>query len=143
MVESQTYQLLETPEQVEDLMAPDGGAALLYFWGPQACGGGCGCGTKNVECFNEMAELYEDDPIRFGKVDISTHPGLTRPFNIRVIPTYLFVFNGEIIDVFTGGIDPQRLGKRTEALLSKARGEGLISRMFKRRDRRFTQLTRG
>lgn len=115
----------ETPEQVEDLMREGGGAAVIDFWSPS-----CGPCMAMLPDFEAVANEFDEDPIRFVKINTGEHPYLAAPFKIRATPTVLFVHDGEIVDAVVGRMDARRLFKRSEWLLKKATSSGLLSRLF-------------
>lgn len=119
------YEEFETPEEVEDLMQEGGGAAVIDFWSPS-----CGPCVAMAPDFEAVADEFDEDPIRFIKINTGEHPWLAAPFRIRSTPTVLFVNDGEILDAVVGRMDAQRLFKRSEWLLKKATGGGLLSRLF-------------
>jgi hypothetical protein len=45
----------------------------------------------------------------------------------------LFIVDGEILDAVVGRMDARRLAKKADWLLARARGDGLFTRLFRRR----------
>ncbi len=126
MSESATpYVDLTTPEAVEELMSPEGGAGVIDFWAPW-----CGPCRTMAPHFEAVAGDYRDAEVTFYKINTEAAPALGRAFNVRSIPTLMFVLDGVIVDVVVGVLDRGRLAKKVDWLLSKARGEGLLSRLF-------------
>jgi thioredoxin 1 len=122
------YLDLETPEQLEELMSPEGGAAVIDFWSPT-----CGPCMAMANDFAHVATQFDSDEVRFCKVDTSTYGHLAAPFRITSVPTILFVLDGEVLDVVIGRMDARRLGTRAEWLAAKKarrRGKGLLGRLF-------------
>lgn len=119
------YQDLTTQAEVEHLMSEDGGAAILDFWSPS-----CGPCMAMAPAFKEVAEHFADEPIRFLKINTASHPHLAAPFNVRAVPTMLFLNNGEILDVRVGALDGPSLVKKAKWVLSKAKGESFLKRLF-------------
>lgn len=66
----------------------------------------------------------------FFKLNTQDHPQLSQRFNVRSIPTLMLIHDGEVLDVIVGVQDADKLKKRAKWLLSKARGEGFLSRLF-------------
>lgn len=122
------YRNLERPDDVDALMQPGAGPVVLDFWS-QTCGP---CHAMAPD-FEAVARRFETDHIVFAKIQTDEHPELARPFSIRSVPTILFVNDGEILDAIVGRMDEQRLSNRVQWLLSRARGEGFLSRIFGRR----------
>lgn len=116
---------LKTVREVEKLMGPEGGAAIIDFWSPT-----CGPCLAMAPDFDAVSEAMKDEPIRLVKINTAAQAQLARPFNVRSVPTLLFINNGEILDVRVGSLPGADLAKKAEWLLSKARGEGFFSRLF-------------
>lgn len=123
--EESVYHELESPEQIEDLMQPGGGAAIIDFWSPS-----CGPCMAMAPDFAAVAEEFDEDPIMFCKINVGESPHLAAPFKIRSTPTVLFVNDGEVLDAVVGRMDGNRLYKRAEWLLKKSTGGGILSRLF-------------
>ena len=121
------YLELESPEQVEELMSPEGGAVIIDFWSPT-----CGPCMAMAKDFAHVATQFDANEVRFCKVDTSVHGYLAAPFNISSVPTILFVLDGKVLDAVIGRMDAKRLGSRAEWLASKSarRGKGLLGRIF-------------
>jgi thioredoxin 1 len=122
------YLDLEEPDDVDALMQQDAGPVVLDFWSTT-----CGPCRAMAPDFAAVAERYTDERIVFAKIQTDRYPELAQPFRIRSVPTLLFVCDGEILDAVVGRMDAQRLTKRVEWLLARARGEGFFSRLFGRR----------
>jgi thioredoxin 1 len=125
---NKAYLELESPEQVEALMHPEGGAAVIDFWSPT-----CGPCMAMADDFAHVATQFDPDEVRFCKVDTSSYGYLAAPFSISSVPTILFVLDGEVLDVVIGRMDARKLGSRAEWLVAKKarrRGKGLLGRLF-------------
>jgi len=112
-------------DDVKHLMGKEGGAAIIDFWSPT-----CGPCQAMAPEFDAVAEAYKDEPIRLVKINTQAQARLAQPFNIRSVPTLLFVLNGEIVDVSVGAMNGHALARKADWLLSKARGDGFFARMF-------------
>ena len=126
--ESETpYDDLVEQDEVEVLMSPEGGAAVIDFWSPT-----CGPCMAMADDFAHVAGQFEPGEVRFCKVNTATHGWLAAPFNIMSVPTILFVLDGEGVDAVVGRMDAKRLGQRAEWLLNKKerRRKGLLGRLF-------------
>jgi len=121
------YEDLETPEQLETLMNPEGGAAVIDFWSPT-----CGPCMAMANDFAHVAAQFDPDEVRFCKINTAKHGHLAAPFRIMSVPTILFVLDGEVLDAVIGKMDAKRLGSRAEWLLGKKarRGKGIFGRLF-------------
>jgi thioredoxin len=116
---------LTSKSQLERLMREGGGSAIIDFWAPW-----CGPCKAMAPHFDAAAEQMADEPVTFYKLNTQDHPQLAQRFNVRSIPTLMLVHNGEVLDVIVGAQDANKLAKRAKWLLSKARGEGFLSRLF-------------
>ena len=114
-------------------MAPEGGAAVIDFWAPW-----CGPCRSMAPHFEEAAKRFADEPVAFYKLNTEAHGDLSRAFNVRALPTLLFIHNGEILDAHIGMIQYQGLSKKVDLLLSKARGEGFWDRLLGRKKKTTT-----
>lgn len=122
------YDDLETQEQVEGIMSKEGGAVVLDFWSPT-----CGPCMAMADDFAHVAEQFEPGEVRFCKVNTGTHGHLAAPFNVRSVPTILFVLDGDIKDVVVGRMNAEQLGTKAEWLFEKSRKKpGLFSRILGR-----------
>ena len=111
--------------QLDRLMRDGGETAMIDFWASW-----CGPCKAMAPHFEALAEEYEDEPIEFYKINTEHHAQLAGAFNVQSIPTLVLVHDGEILDVIVGAQDGRKLEKRAKWLLSKARGEGFLQRLF-------------
>ncbi len=82
--------------------------------------------------FEAVALGYADAGVRFCRIRVDRTPELADAFQIRSVPTLIFVHNGEIVDALVGRTDVRSVSKRVEHLLSRARGEGWWRRIMGR-----------
>jgi thioredoxin 1 len=124
------YTDLTSEHAVERLMSPDGGLGVIDFWAPW-----CAPCRAVAPHFEAVAARYAGAEPRVGfyKVNTQDWPRLAAAFNVRSIPTMVFVSNGEILDVVVGALDGRRLAAKVDWLLSKGRGEGFWDRLLGRR----------
>ena len=115
-------------EAVEALMSKEGGVGVIDFWAPW-----CGPCRTLAPQFAAVAEEYAEQPVTFYKLNTEAHPALSKAFNVRALPTLLFVHDGEIMDAHIGVISRKGLIDKVELLLSKARGESFWDRLIGRR----------
>lgn len=99
--------------------------AVIDFWSPT-----CGPCKRMAPHFDRAAEDLEDEPVEFVKINTQQNPRLAAAFNVRSVPTILLVHDGEVLDTLVGALSAERLEKKADWLLSKARGEGFFQRMF-------------
>lgn len=121
------YEELQTEDQVEAIMAEDGGAVVIDFWSPT-----CGPCMAMAADFEHVAGQFERDEVRFCKVNTATHGHLAAAFNIRSTPTVLFILDGEVKDAVVGKMMAKTIGTKAEWLLAKRQKRGLLSRLFGR-----------
>ena len=120
------YDELRTPEEVESIMRSGGVATVIDFWSET-----CGPCLAMADDFREVAEQFEAGEVRFCKINTSQHPELAAPFQIRSVPTILFVHDGKILDAVVGKLSAQALGEKSEWLLGKSqRKPGLLRKLF-------------
>lgn len=115
---------ITTTEELDDVMRGER-PAVIDFWGPT-----CGPCLAMAPVYEALAEHYGEEPIDFYKVNTSQAPQVAAVFNVRSIPTFIFVHEGQVVDHNIGGCEPQRLSKKVDRLLSKSRGETFLSRIF-------------
>ncbi len=120
------YEDLTTPDEVEAIMQPGGGTAVLDFWSPT-----CGPCMAMAQDFAEVAEQFDPAEVRFCKINTAVAGELAGAFNIRSVPTILFVHDGKILDGVVGKMSAQDLGEKSEWLVSKSkRKPGLLGKLF-------------
>lgn len=120
------YDELESQEEVEAIMQAGGGAVVIDFWSPT-----CGPCLAMAQDFADVAEQFDRNEVRFCKLDTEAHPELAVPFQIRAVPTILFVHDGKIVDAAVGRLSAKALGEKSEWLLGKAqRKPGLFRRLL-------------
>lgn len=64
----------------------------------------------------EMAKEFEGKAV-IGKVDVDSNPAVANQFQIRNIPTVLFVKGGQIVDKQVGACPKKTLEEKLNALL--------------------------
>lgn len=122
---SEHTKTLATKSQLQNLMRDGGPTAIIDFWAPW-CGPCKAMGPR----YDAVAEEFADEPIDFYKLNTQDHGNLAARFNVRSIPTLVLVNDGEILDVIVGSQGAAQIKKRAKWLLSKARGEGFLSRLL-------------
>jgi len=123
-----SYQDLTRQADVEAIMQPEGGAAIIDFWAPW-----CGPCRAMAPHFEHVAKHYAETPVQFFKINTQDHPELSAPFHIRSLPTTLFIHNGQIRDAYIGAINARDLAQRADQLLKRAegaKGGGFLKRLF-------------
>jgi thioredoxin 1 len=125
---SRPYRELTTREDVEALMRPHAGAVVLDFWS----GSSAPCRAMAAQ-FEAVAHDYAGLGVAFCRVETDAHPELAQPFQIRSLPTLVFVSDGVILEAAVGRIEAQRLARRVDWLITNTNQPGLLSRLFGRR----------
>lgn len=118
---------ITTREELDEVMG-SARPAVIDFWGAS-----CGPCVTMAPVYEALAEHYLDEPVDFFKVNTGVSPDVAAVFNVRSIPTFVFVLEGQVVDHNVGACDPQRLAKKVDRLLSKSRGETFFSRLLGRK----------
>ena len=77
----------------------------------------CGPCKQLAPIIEELSNEYEDR-IAVGKCDIEEAVELTDEFNIRNVPTVLFIKNGQVVNKFVGSKSKGDVQKLFDALLA-------------------------
>lgn len=112
-------------DELVEFVGPETGPAIIDMWAPW-----CGPCKAMAPHFEAVAEHYRDDPIGFYKINTEAHPDLSRMFNVRSLPTLILVMDGKVEDIIIGASNGDKIAKRAEWLLSKARGDGFFTRLL-------------
>ncbi len=120
---------IQTREFLDEIFE-NGGAAVIDFWASW-----CAPCHALAPVYEALSEHFADEPVSFYKLSTEDHPELSKQFNVRSIPTVIFVLDGKVVDHAVGGGDPQRLRKKVNALLARQRGDGFFARLTGKNDR--------
>ena len=77
------------------------------------------CGPCRIigPVIEELSKEYEGRAI-VGKVDVDANSEVSAKFNVRSIPTVLFIKNGVVVDKSVGAVPKATLAEKLNALLS-------------------------
>ena len=77
------------------------------------------CGPCRIigPVIEELSKEYEGRAI-VGKVDVDANSEVSAKFNVRSIPTVLFIHNGVVVDKSVGAVPKATLAEKLNALLS-------------------------
>jgi thioredoxin len=125
MTQEKSYHELTTPAEVDALMKKGAGPIVIDFWAPW-----CAPCRAMAPAFEAVANKYSADEVRFFKVNTEAYPALGAAFQVTALPTILFILDGEFTDQQIGAAGAPLLDSKTARLLSRARGEGLLTRWF-------------
>ena len=88
------------------------GLVVVDFWAEW-----CGPCRMIGPIIEELANEYDDEVVRIGKVDVDNNPEISSQYSIRSIPTILFLKNGEVVDKQVGVASKKALTDKIEKQL--------------------------
>lgn len=97
-----------TDRNFDEALVATRGLLLLDFWAPW-----CGPCQAIAPVLEELAEASQGR-ITLMKVNVDESPGLTGRFEIRSIPTILFVKEGAVVDRVVGAVPKAVLQRHIE-----------------------------
>jgi thioredoxin 1 len=90
------FQTIETEQNFDEALVANQGPMMVDFWAEW-----CGPCRVIAPLLEELAEASEGR-VTLMKVNIDENPRLTARYDIRSIPTILFVKGGQIVDRVVG-----------------------------------------
>ena len=99
-----------TDANFEELVVKSDKPVVIDFWAVW-----CGPCRMIAPLIEEMSKEYVGKAV-IGKLDVDNNPAVTTRFNVRNIPTVLFVKNGEVVDKQVGAVPKSVLVQKLEAL---------------------------
>ncbi len=100
-----------TDGNFEALVMQSDKPVMIDFWAVW-----CGPCRMIAPFVEEMAKEFEGKAV-VGKVDVDSNPAVANQFQIRNIPTVLFVKGGQIVDKQVGACPKKTLEEKLNALL--------------------------
>lgn len=100
-----------TDGNFETLVMQSDKPVMIDFWAVW-----CGPCRMIAPFVEELAKEYEGKAV-IGKVDVDSNPAVASQFQIRNIPTVLFVKGGQIVDKQVGACPKKTLEDKLTALL--------------------------
>ncbi len=82
-------------DQIED----SDGLTMIDFWAAW-----CGPCRMVAPIVADLAESYEEQGLRVGKLDVDQNPAIASKFGIRSIPSILFFKDGQHVDTVVGAV---------------------------------------
>lgn len=87
------------------------GITVIEFWAVW-----CGPCKMVDPIITELANDY-GKKVNIGKMDVDKEPKVAKKYNIRSIPTILFLKDGEVVDKYVGVATKRALEKKIDQLL--------------------------
>jgi thioredoxin 1 len=100
-----------TDANFDELVLKSTQPVIVDFWAEW-----CGPCRMIGPIIDEMSTEYNGKAV-IGKVDVDSNSGISSQFNVRSIPTILFIKNGEVVDKSVGAVPKATLVAKLEALL--------------------------
>lgn len=99
-----------TDNNFEELMN-SGKPMVLDFWATW-----CGPCKQIAPYISELAEVYGDQ-VNIGKCNVDENDELPAKYNVRNIPTVLFIKNGEVVNKQVGAATKAKLEEMVKELI--------------------------
>jgi len=111
-INSNTMAVEITDSNFDELVMNSTQPVVVDFWAEW-------CGPCRIigPVIEELSKEYEGRAI-VGKVDVDANSEVSAKFNVRSIPTVLFIQNGVVVDKSVGAVPKAALAEKLNALLS-------------------------
>ncbi|NBU48188.1 MAG: thioredoxin [Flavobacteriales bacterium] len=100
-----------TDRNFEELVMKSDKPVLVDFWAEW-----CGPCRMIGPVVEELHQEYDGRAI-VGKVNVDLNSGVATQFQVRSIPTILFIKNGEVVDRSVGAVPKATLATKLDAIL--------------------------
>jgi thioredoxin 1 len=111
-INSNTMAVEITDSNFDELVMNSTQPVVVDFWAEW-----CGPCRLIGPVIEELSKEYEGRAI-VGKVDVDANSEVSAKFNVRSIPTVLFIQNGVVVDKSVGAVPKATLAEKLNALLS-------------------------
>ena len=88
-----------TDENFGDQIESGEGLTMVDFWAAW-----CGPCRMVAPIVADLAESYEEQGLKVGKMDVDQNPATASKFGIRSIPSILFYKDGQHVDTVVGAV---------------------------------------
>jgi thioredoxin 1 len=100
-----------TDSNFEELVMKSEKPVLVDFWAEW-----CGPCRMIGPVVDELHQEYDGRAV-IGKVNVDLNSGVATQFQVRSIPTILFIKNGEVVDRSVGAVPKATLATKLDAIL--------------------------
>ncbi len=83
------------------------GLQMVDFWAEW-----CGPCRMVAPIVEELADEFQDQGLRVGKLDVDSNPSTTARFRVTSIPSILFFKNGELVERVVGAVPRPHLEEK-------------------------------